>query len=130
MQNNKTKKKNNIQFHLKGNDSNEPGSIEARQVKNITINKYYIYGIIILFTFIIYGNSIFNFYALDDKLVITENKFTQEGIHGIGKIFSYDSFKGYFEFKGYNENLLMDYPAEDTILCLWQLLLLSLNSSD
>jgi hypothetical protein len=35
-------------------------------------------------------------YVLDDKMVITENKFTQGGIKSIGNIFKYESFRGYF----------------------------------
>ena len=34
-------------------------------------------------------------YALDDTMVITENKFTQQGVKGIGDIFKYESFRGY-----------------------------------
>ena len=52
---------------------------------------------IILFSFLLYGNTVFNDYALDDELVITKNKFTQMGIKGIKGIFSYDYFKGYDE---------------------------------
>ena len=35
-------------------------------------------------------------YALDDKMVITENKFTRGGIKEVGNIFKYESFRGYF----------------------------------
>jgi protein O-mannosyl-transferase len=35
-------------------------------------------------------------YVLDDKIVITENKFTQGGIKNVGNIFKYESFRGYF----------------------------------
>ena len=43
-------------------------------------------------------------YVLDDKMVITENVFTQRGISGIGDIFGYESFRGYFgEKKNYLE---------------------------
>jgi protein O-mannosyl-transferase len=42
-------------------------------------------------------------YALDDTMVITGNKFTQRGFSGIGDIFRYESFRGYF---GEQKNLL------------------------
>ena len=43
-------------------------------------------------------------YVLDDKMVITENVFTQRGISGVGDIFGYESFRGYFgEKKNYLE---------------------------
>jgi hypothetical protein len=42
-------------------------------------------------------------YTLDDTAMITDNKFTQKGISGIGEIFSQESFSGYF---GKQENIL------------------------
>ncbi|MFA6923338.1 MAG: tetratricopeptide repeat protein [Bacteroidales bacterium] len=100
MQNNKPNKKNPKKFQTKGKAPKVVTLRETKTEKNITVNKFYIYGIIIFFSFILYGNTIFNDYALDDAIVITENKFTQKGIDGIREIFSYDSFKGN------NENLL------------------------
>src|SRR5438045_835535 len=35
-------------------------------------------------------------YVLDDTAMITSNKLTQQGIKGIGDIFSHESFYGYF----------------------------------
>jgi hypothetical protein len=49
-------------------------------------------GIIVAFAFILYANSIPLEYALDDKVVITHNQFTQQGIRGIPDIFTHDSF--------------------------------------
>lgn len=61
------------------------------------INKY---GKLILFitVFIVYGNTITNKYALDDSIVITENRFVQKGISGIKNIFTTESFTGFFGF--------------------------------
>jgi len=55
-----------------------------------------IFGIIILITFILYGNTLTHDYALDDAIAITQNDFTKAGIKGIGDIFSYDTFMGFF----------------------------------
>ena len=52
--------------------------------------------IILLFAFALYCQSISYDYVLDDKMVITQNQFTQQGIKGIGDIFKYESFRGYF----------------------------------
>ncbi len=41
-----------------------------------------------VFTFILYGNSIGNNYALDDDIITRHNEFVQQGISGIGHIFS------------------------------------------
>jgi protein O-mannosyl-transferase len=51
----------------------------------------------------LYASTIRFDYALDDTMVITSNKFTQRGFDGIGDIFRYESFRGYF---GEQKNLL------------------------
>ncbi len=58
---------------------------------------FYIYLIIFLFSFLLYGNTISHEYALDDCLMISENKFTLSGIHGIKDIMFYDTCKGFSE---------------------------------
>ncbi len=52
---------------------------------------------IILFTFILYGNTLNHHYALDDDFV-TKNTFVNNGIKGLNKIFT----RGYFY--GFNKN--------------------------
>lgn len=54
-------------------------------LSNISINKYR--WVIIILTFIIYGNSINNEYALDDNIVVEGNKTVEEGLSGIPMIF-------------------------------------------
>ena len=51
----------------------------------------------------LYASTVRFDYALDDTMVITGNKFTQRGFDGIGDIFRYESFRGYF---GEQKNLL------------------------
>jgi protein O-mannosyl-transferase len=46
-------------------------------------------------SFILYINSFWNGFVLDDTISVCENKFVQKGILGIGKIFSTDSMFGY-----------------------------------
>ncbi len=53
--------------------------------------------IIALFALALYGNTLLNEYALDDGLVLTDNKFVQQGISGIADIFTHDSFYGSLE---------------------------------
>ncbi len=55
--------------------------------------------IIFIFTCLVYGNSLFNDYALDDSIVLTENVFTKQGINGLKDIFTTDAFVGYFQEK-------------------------------
>lgn len=57
------------------------------------------YIIIFLITFILYGNTLFHDYALDDAIVITENEYTLSGIQGIDDLFSTGFFSGFFDQK-------------------------------
>lgn len=57
------------------------------------------YIIIVLLTFILYGNTLFHDYALDDALVITENEYTLSGFRGIDDLFSEEFFNGFFDQK-------------------------------
>ncbi len=50
--------------------------------------------------FILYTNTLFHDYALDDAIVITENMFTQQGISGIPGLAKYDTFYGFFKEEG------------------------------
>lgn len=52
------------------------------------VKKWGIITGLMVFTFILYGNSIMNSYALDDDIITRQNQFVQQGIHGIGHIFS------------------------------------------
>ncbi len=53
-------------------------------------------SIIVFFSIGLYIQTITFDYALDDTMVIVKNKFTQRGFSGIGDIFKYESFRGYF----------------------------------
>ncbi|MGM0505102.1 MAG: tetratricopeptide repeat protein [Bacteroidota bacterium] len=57
------------------------------------------YVIIVLLTFILYGNTLFHEYALDDALVITENEYTLSGFKGIDDLFTEAFFNGFFDQK-------------------------------
>jgi len=52
--------------------------------------------LLIIVVFVFYANTISHDYALDDKMVIQNNEFTQEGISGIGKILTTDMMTGMF----------------------------------
>lgn len=51
--------------------------------------------VLLLLSMGIYVASIGFEYVLDDKIVVSENNYVQEGWSGIGKILSADTFKGY-----------------------------------
>lgn len=60
-------------------------------LKNIRIQQ----GILLLLILVMYGSSIQHEYTIDDRIVITANKLTQEGVSGIGEIFSHSYLYGY-----------------------------------
>ncbi|MCX6250443.1 MAG: DUF1736 domain-containing protein [Bacteroidetes bacterium] len=55
---------------------------------------YFLILTVVAFGF--YTNSLSNGYVLDDGVVINQNKFTTQGIHGIPKILTTDAFVGVF----------------------------------
>jgi tetratricopeptide (TPR) repeat protein len=68
--------------------------------KDWTTNKsFHLFAIVIL-TFILYGNTLWNDYAQDDAIVITDNMFTKQGIKGIPGFLTNDTFYGFFKKKG------------------------------
>lgn len=73
----------------------EKRSISA-QVKEQKQRKaqFVIYGLIVLVSFVLYGNTLGHEYALDDVYVITQNQFTMQGVAGIPDILSSDQFAG------------------------------------
>jgi len=58
------------------------------------------YIIIFVFTCMIYSNTLWNKYAIDDTIVITDNKFTQKGFAGIKDLMTHDAFVGFFGERG------------------------------
>jgi len=57
------------------------------------------YWLILALSFILYGNSIMNKYALDDAIVVSENMYTKQGFAGIKKLLTTDTFRGFFKKK-------------------------------
>lgn len=55
------------------------------------------YALLFIVCMVLYINTMNNGFALDDGLVILENKFTKQGFAGIGKILTTDAFKGVFD---------------------------------
>lgn len=75
----------------------------TKRSKNSSFNTYLPYYIIGFLAFIIYSNTLFLDYTLDDRMVIFENTFVKQGVKGIDDIFTSDSFEGFF---GKRNNLL------------------------
>ncbi|HNW70840.1 MAG TPA: tetratricopeptide repeat protein [Bacteroidales bacterium] len=54
------------------------------------------YLVILVISLLIYSNTLFFNFALDDGLMITDNKVTKKGFSGLGEIFTKNSFYGVF----------------------------------
>ena len=61
--------------------------------------------ILVILGFILYSNSFFNGYALDDGIVIQKNDYVQRGVRGIPKILSTDAYESYYRQMGAKEQL-------------------------
>lgn len=61
-----------------------------------SLSRKIIFLLILIYSFILYGNTLSHNYALDDAIVITNNSFTQQGLDGIKDIFTTESFTGFF----------------------------------
>lgn len=57
-------------------------------------------ALLMVFCFLLYGNTLNHEYTQDDAIVITDNMYTQDGIKGIPGILKYDTFKGFFKVEG------------------------------
>ena len=57
-------------------------------------------ALLMVFCFLLYGNTLNHDYTQDDAIVIYDNMFTTEGISGIPDILKYDTFKGFFKVEG------------------------------
>ena len=86
------KKKEVVKQKLPNANTAKSGSKTQNQSSGS--NRYYLLQLFV-FTFIIYGNTLWNDYALDDGIVITQNQFVQKGFAGIADILTHDSFSGW-----------------------------------
>lgn len=59
---------------------------------------YYVF--IFLFTCMLYSNTLWNQFAIDDTIVLTDNKFTKKGFGGLKDHFTHDMFEGFFGERG------------------------------
>ncbi|MBN2681744.1 MAG: hypothetical protein JXR58_04500 [Bacteroidales bacterium] len=65
-------------------------------------HNYPAYLVILILTFILYGNTLNHEYTLDDAIVIKENEYVLSGTDGIKDIFSEELFNGFFDQKDKN----------------------------
>jgi tetratricopeptide (TPR) repeat protein len=58
------------------------------------------YIIVFVLSCLIYSNTLWNKYAIDDAIVLTENNFTKKGFAGIKDLMTHDAFEGFFGARG------------------------------
>jgi len=56
--------------------------------------------ILFLLGFLLYSNTFFHDFVLDDAIVFSENQYVKQGIQGLKDIFTKDSFAGFFGVEG------------------------------
>lgn len=80
----------------KVNNSEIVASINTAKEEPFILNKQNRLGYWIVFiaAILLYSNTLWNGYAIDDGIVITENKLTQKGFDGIKDILTHDAFYG------------------------------------
>src|SRR4051812_7290690 len=61
--------------------------------------------LLVIIGFLLYSNSLFNEYALDDGPIIRDNDYVQEGFRGIPKIFKTDSYDSFYKKMGSGQQL-------------------------
>lgn len=57
-------------------------------------------GLLFVFSFLLYANTLGHDYTQDDAIVLTDNMFTTQGVKGIPGILKYDTFYGFFKEPG------------------------------
>lgn len=53
--------------------------------------------VLMLFSFVLFANTIMNESALDDEIVLNKNQYVQDGTRGIKEILSHDAYSSYYE---------------------------------
>ncbi|MGB3946889.1 MAG: tetratricopeptide repeat protein [Bacteroidia bacterium] len=89
----------------KQNEQHEESHINSQPTNTSTNNTYshlfYSFKIqallLIVLGIIIYSNSFYNEYALDDGIVIEKNEYVQQGFRGIPKILSTDAYDSFYK---------------------------------
>ena len=77
-----------LHFTMADKQKKKKSVAQQKEYQSFTLTNKYVLIILIAFTFILYGKSLFNTYALDDELVVYNNKVIEQGFKAIPKIFT------------------------------------------
>ena len=97
--------------------------IKAKKIENLVVenhttksnNKYYI--ILLTIVMLVFGNTLFNGYNLDDNLVTQKHVLTSKGLSSINKIFSQSYYSNNVDLGfGYRPVVLLSFAIEHQFL--------------
>ena len=72
----------------------------VRQLPSFCYNTKMNCWAILLFSLLLYANTLSHQYTQDDAIVIYDNMYTTQGVKGIPGLLQYDTFKGFFKVEG------------------------------
>jgi protein O-mannosyl-transferase len=82
----------------KDRSKKEKGSVAQLPKKDFGFNSFNFRALLLVAVgIILYSNTLFNEYALDDGIVIEKNLYVQEGLRGVPKIMSTDAYESYYK---------------------------------
>ena len=67
---------------------------EKVKIRDVIKEKWKPYIVFAILAFALYGNTLNHSFVYDDSMVLTQNRFTQQGIKGIPDLLKYDTFTG------------------------------------
>lgn len=74
-----------------------PGKTTVNRSENQRESRHWtLTWLVFILGFLLYANTFSHGYALDDSVAITDNKFTQKGLAGIGELLTKDFFEGIY----------------------------------
>ncbi|MFK7809681.1 MAG: tetratricopeptide repeat protein [Saprospiraceae bacterium] len=74
--------------------------LQNKKLPSFFYNKKLNCGLLLLFGFLLYANTLTHEYTQDDAIVIYDNMYTTQGIAGFPGLLKYDTFKGFFKVEG------------------------------
>jgi tetratricopeptide (TPR) repeat protein len=67
---------------------------------NSDSSKYLPPLVLFLISLVLYANTAFHEYAVDDYIIVQENEYVKKGLDGLSDIFTSDAFEGYYGERG------------------------------
>lgn len=94
------KKQHSKTKNVQAGPSELPPKTTINSTGSFRLPGWSLYVIVFVFACLVYSNTLWNRYAIDDTIVVTDNKFTKKGFGGIKDHFTHDMFEGFFGERG------------------------------